>query len=375
MQSAQRVEVTPPEVASLPAARGGRFSARQLLLGGFVLVVPALIAVLAVRYLVPSRLEGTRGGLTGLLAWLGYQQPLLVGVLLFLAITEAGRYWIGRLRAEGAAASPAPKPGVHGLRSARGLALALIAVAVVAYGLRASVVATFRVVGPSMLPTLETGDFVLVNRLAYGMAVPFSKLRLGKRLPRRGDLVVFRGSGLTGADGPQSVVKRVIGLPGDEISADHGALSINGWPVPTCDAGPYVGLNGKLTVRGRLAVEVLDDRVYLTVRDLFARSFDGYVVKPGEVFVVGDDRGASSDSRLWNDRKGAGVPVEMLEGRVSRVLVGARPDGRLDFGRLLSPPLDLKVRFADLDMRLTDERIQRCVDRRPSSTWAPPPRK
>ena len=375
MQSAQRVDVTPPEAASLPAARGGRFSARQLVVGGLVLVVPALIAVLAVRYLIPSRLEGTRGGLTGVLAWLGYQQPLLVAVALFLAITEAGRYWIGRLRPDWARASAAPKPGVRGLRSARGLAIGLIVAAVVAYGLRASAVAAFRIVGPSMLPTFETGDFVLVNRLAYGMAVPFSKLRLGKRLPRRGDLVVFRASGLTGADGPQSVVKRVIGLPGDEIASERGALSINGWRVPTCDAGPYVGLNGKVAVSGRLAVEFLDDRAYLTVRDLFARPFDGYVVKPGEVFVVGDDRGSSSDSRLWNDRKGAGVPVEMLEGRVSRVLVGARPDGRLDFSRLLSPALDLEVRYADLDMRLTDDRIQRCVDRRPPSAWAPPPRK
>jgi len=87
--------------------------------------------------------------------------------------------------------------------------------------------------------------------------------------------------------------------------------------------------------------------------------------------VVGDDRGISSDSRLWNDGRGAGVPVGILNGRVSRVLLGARADGRLDFSRLLAPPLDLKVRLPGFDMHKTDERIANCLARRPAVTWPP----
>jgi signal peptidase I len=234
------------------------------------------------------------------------------------------------------------------------------------------VVATFRIVGPSMLPTLEIGDRVLANRLAYGLSIPFRKALAFRKVPRRGDLVVFRAEGLAGADGPQSLVKRVIGVPGDRVSFDQGSLLINDWRVPSCDAGPYVDVAGKLTIRGRLTVEYLEDRTYLTVRKPLEKAFPGYVVKPGEVFVVGDDRGMSSDSRIWNEGRGAGVPIDILEGRVSRVLFGARPDGRLDFSRLLAPPLDLKVRLPGFDLHKTEERIKDCLARRPVTTVPPP---
>jgi signal peptidase I len=222
-----------------------------------------------------------------------------------------------------------------------------------------------------MLPTLEIGDRVLANRLAYGVSIPFTKSLAFRKVPRRGDLVVFRAEGLAGADGPQSLVKRVIGIPGDRVSFEQGSLVINDWRVPTCDAGPYVDVAGKLTVRGRLTVEFLEDRTYLTVRKPLETPFPGYVVKPGEVFVVGDDRGMSSDSRIWNEGRGAGVSIGTLEGRVSRVLFGARPDGRLDFSRLLAPPLDLKVRLPGFDLHKTDERINECLARRPAATDPP----
>jgi signal peptidase I len=333
------------------------------------LLLPAVASLLALRFLVPSRLEGARGGVTGFWAWLGFSQPLFAGLALFLALSEAGRYWMRRLRSE--APDGASVSGTTKLGSPRRVLVGLAIVAVVAFTLRASVVATFRVVGPSMLPTLEIGDRVLVNRVAYGLAAPFSTARLGKRTPQRGDLVVFRARGLAGAEGPQSVVKRVIGLPGDLVAFEQGSLLINGWRVPTCDAGPYVNMTGRLTVQGRLTVEYLGDQTYLTVRKVVEAPFSGYRVAPGEVFVVGDDRGVSSDSRLWNEGRGAGVPLDILEGRVSRVLFGARPDGRLDFSRLLAPPLDLKVRLPGFDLRKTDERIGNCLARRPAVTSPP----
>ena len=123
--------------------------------------------------------------------------------------------------------------GPRGAVARRRVIWGLAAIAVAAFFVRASVVATFRIVGPSMLPTLEIGDRVLVNKLAYGVAPPFSGRRVRARLPKRGDLVVFHANGLTGAGGPSSVVKRVIGLPGDEIAYVNDSLQINGWRVPT----------------------------------------------------------------------------------------------------------------------------------------------
>ncbi|MDB4981904.1 MAG: Signal peptidase, partial [Myxococcales bacterium] len=115
------------------------------------------------------------------------------------------------------------------------------------------------------------------------------------------------------------------------------------------------------------------DRTYLTIRKAIEQPFPGYTVKPGEVFVIGDDRGVSTDSRVWSEGHGGGIPIDSLEGKVTRVLVGARPDGRLDLSRLLAPPLDLKVRLPGLDMSLTDQRIQSCLKTRPPSPTPPAP--
>ena len=359
--------MTASTLPTVPAARApGPTVPRRLLVLVGTLIAPAIISLLVLRYLLPSPLAGASGGVAGFLSWIGDHYPLFAGLAIFLALSEVGRYWANQLGGRALDATPAAP--AFSVRSPRRILAGLVAVALVSFVTRSSLVATFRIVGPSMLPTLEIGDRVLVNRLAYGLALPFSKVRLGQKLPKRGDLVVFRAEGHTGAEGPQSLVKRVIALPGDRVSYEHGVLRINDWRVPTCDAGPYLAMDGRLTVRGRLTVEYLGAATYLTVRTPVERDFITYTVNPGEVFVVGDDRGISSDSRLWNEGRGAGVPLGVLEGRVSRVLFGARPDHRLDFSRLLAPPLDLKVRVPGLDMKKTDERIGNCLARRPAVT-------
>jgi signal peptidase I len=286
-----------------------------------------------------------------------------------MALIETGRYWIDYFRLRDSA-GPSPSQALS-RRSVARFSLALVAVALLAFVSRSSIVSTFRVVGPSMLPTLEIGDRVLVDRLAYGVKVPFTQRAFRPRAPQRGDLVVFRANGQTDADGPQSIVKRVVGVPGDRVQFQQGSILINDWPVPACDAGPYVAVTGRLTVRGRLVVEYLGDRTYLTIRKPVELPFAGYTVRPGEVFVMGDDRGLSSDSRAWSEGHGTGVPVDALEGAVRRVLFGARPDGRLDLSRVLAPPLDLRVRMPGVDTTLTDARIKNCLGRRPKVTTPP----
>jgi len=87
-------------------------------------------------------------------------------------------------------------------------------------------------------------------------------------------------------------------------------------------------------------------------------------VMPGEVFVIGDDRGMSSDSRVWNEGHGGGLPVEAITGRVSRILAGGRRDGHVDGATLLKPLLP-RVREAGVDPVQTAERIDACLKRGP----------
>jgi signal peptidase I len=330
-------------------------------------LVPALAALFLLRVAIPSRLEGARGGVLRLLAVLGDEHALLVFAALFVVLSEVGRYWYRRSR-------PETPTGPVGARRFVKLTAVVVVVAVMAFFVRTSVAGVVRVVGPSMLPTLEIGDRVLVNRVAYGFTLPFApKTANASAAPRRGDLVVFTATVPGSADGPQRMVKRVLGVPGDLVDGEQGDLRINGWQVPDCDAGPYAVMIGRLTVRGRLAVEYLGDQTYLTIRLPAEKPFPAYLVKPGEVFVAGDDRGMSSDSRLWADTSGSGVPISALEGRVTRVLVGATPDGRLDLSRLLAPPLGLDVRQPNLDMQKTRERIDVCLKARPAVTSPPAP--
>jgi signal peptidase I len=364
----------PDEEMTAPALPSGPLPVRRSSRAGALRFAAAVVSTLAsssfvVRFLVPSALEGARGGITGFLGWMGQLHPLVLGVCLFIVLAEIGRYWARHVGV--GVDAPATRLATPRALPARRVAIALILAAAAAFVLRSSIAATYRVVGPSMLPTLEMGDRVLVDRTAYGVRLPFAKHLLNPKTPARGDLVVFSMSGLPGTTEPQAVVKRVIGLPGDTVAFERGRVILNGKTVLGCDAGPYVNLASTVTVRGRLVVEYLEAQRYLTIVKPIEQPFPAYTVKPGEVFVIGDDRGMSTDSRVWSEGHGGGVQIDALEGRVTRVLLGARPDGRLDFSRLLAPALDLQVRIPGVDMALTDKRIGECLAAPPKAVPAP----
>jgi signal peptidase I len=328
--------------------------------------VPLGATVATLRYLVPSRMDGGEAGTGAWFARVGDEHPLFLGVALFVLFSEFARYWLRRWK-RGPAEGAAPRPG--GVRSVAVLGL----VVVLALVARASVAEVYRVVSASMVPTLDVGDRVLVNRLAYGIRIPFSSHVLRARQPRRGDVVVFSAESLpVSAKRPPALVKRVVGLPGDVVEFRDGSPIVNGWAVPACDAGPFVSTAGTVTARGRLAVEFLEDRAYLTVRTpLDDVRMLPYEVPPGEVFVIGDDRGQSSDSRAWNDGQGAGIPIPHIVGRVSRLVAGGRRDGRIDLSQLLRP-LGPKVREPNVDLRKTEELVAACLAHPARSTWPPP---
>jgi signal peptidase I len=158
----------------------------------------------------------------------------------------------------------------------------------------------------SMWPTLVAGDRVFANKLS--------------KEPERGAVVVFR----LPENRQVSYVKRIVGMPGDELSLAHGELSINGWKVPRCNVGPAWYRDreaGQQSAKheGMLAVEYLGAAAYLVFDD--ASGVDPgaqgpYRVKAGEYFVIGDNRRNSHDSRTWRAAEGGGVPVGDTLGRV-----------------------------------------------------------
>ena len=266
----------------------------------------------------------------------------------------------------------APALAARRWREAVSLVATVASAVLVALVVRARVAEPYSVLSASMLPTLEPGDWVVGSKLAYGSA--------GAKMPRRGDVIIFRAAtvGLAAPEAPPVLVKRVLGTPGDHITMQAGFPIINGWRVPACDVGPYIyplpdGQGGAF--QGRLVVEFLDDRAYLAVH-AGSKPFAGeYEVKPGEVFVLGDNRSNSVDSRAWNEGRGGGVPLAGVDARAQWFLVGTHIDGRSDWSRVLRS-LDATrtlLHVEGSDSGSLDEGIAKCLKNPPKETHPPPP--
>lgn len=153
----------------------------------------------------------------------------------------------------------------------------------------------------SMNPTILEGDLVYVNKLAYGLRVPLTFQRVSRWAdPERGDIVVV----FSPADGIR-LVKRVIGVPGDTIEMSKNRLIINGrqleYDVATEEA--LKGLDKELLDQSIFAQETIGDRKHIVMEipqmSSDRRSFDKLVVPEGKIFVMGDNRDLSQDSRYF----------------------------------------------------------------------------
>jgi len=207
----------------------------------------------------------------------------------------------------------------------------------------------------SMKDTLLVGDFLFVNKMAYGYSrysCPFSICPISGRIlasePKRGDVVVFRHP-VTGSD----FIKRLIGLPGDTVQVTGGILFVNGreavqtpdgvfeevfeqqGPVgnlPQCEnAG--VGIGG-VCEKTRFVEQLPDGPSHqiLNIRESRLDDTPVYTVPAGEYFFMGDNRDNSTDSRVSQNAMGVGfVPFENLIGRADRVMFSSAGRSMLFF--------------------------------------------
>ncbi len=252
----------------------------------------------------------------------------------------------------------------------------LIAIAV-AMTLRAFVIEAFKIPSGSMIPTLQVGDHIFVNKFSYGPAVPWTKTRIFSRMPpERGDVMVFAFP----EHPEQDFIKRVVAIPGDELRTKGGHPIINGWEVPRCAVGVYSYTESELPSsrhEGDLFVEYLGDESYLTLYD--NTSMGGleergpYKVKPGEVWVMGDNRNNSHDSRMWWGGQGGGVPFDNIRGRALFVWL-SMADAGIDWSRLGAPVMG-RPRLPP-SMKHLEAPLEKCLrDRPPIEKTTPPPPK
>lgn len=241
---------------------------------------------------------------------------------------------------------PAPaRAGTDWWAEIRGVLWLVLAV----LGFHSLIAKPFYIPSESMLPGLLVGDRLVVTKYPYGYSyitptfhvLPFMKGRLFGRMPARGDIVIASPPG-----SEEDYIKRVIGLPGDTIEVRDGLVILNGTPVKrgalhmvdipvdrvrtvegaeTCAPDQYpgarvTGRDGKLYCRLPIITETLPNGAqYDTVElgDSSADFFGPYKVPAGHVFLMGDNRDRSADSRVPLAGRGLGgaVPWENVGGR------------------------------------------------------------
>jgi len=174
--------------------------------------------------------------------------------------------------------------------------------AVVALFIRQFVVEAFKIPSGSMIPTLDIGDHLLVNKFVYGPRIPFTDIRIFTwKAPKRGEIIVFKYP----ENESKNFIKRVVGLPGDKIEIKKGILFINDQPVPVIAQGVFKEKEQVDSPSYYEKPKHFEERLGIVkheiqyLRDQSSYDFGPKLVPAESVFVMGDNRDNSQDSRVW----------------------------------------------------------------------------
>lgn len=262
-----------------------------------------------------------------------FELVLVVATLVTSVVWLLDLVWLRRRRAEQAASEgrAAKEPVLVEYSAAFAPILLVVLI------LRSFIAEPFKIPSNSMMPTLLTGDFILVNKFAYGMRLPVWHTKiLATGEPERGDVAVFRWPGDPSVD----YIKRIVAVPGDTVMYRYKTLYVNGEKVPQRHEGLFSGVGSSAEMNG---VEQREENlsgvehkilVDPTTHDwpprcrLFA---NGPVTVPeGKYLAMGDNRDRSEDSRCWG-----WVPEENLAGPAFMIWFNYdRKYGDLHFSRI-----------------------------------------
>jgi signal peptidase I len=215
----------------------------------------------------------------------------------------------------------------------------LFPVILIVFLLRSFLFEPFKIPSGSMIPTLLVGDLILVNKFHYGVRLPvINKKIIANHDPQRGDVMVFRYP----VDPRQDYIKRVVGIPGDEVSYLNQTLSINGQKVATVSKGEFYdedslryspqfseklgAVEHNILVDPRRQAYYGPDPKSFPMHENCRYSAEGVTCKvpPGHYFMMGDNRDNSQDSRFWGF-----VPDENIVGRAFFVWMNFGNLGRI----------------------------------------------
>ncbi len=182
--------------------------------------------------------------------------------------------------------------------------------------IRTFVLSGYKVPTSSMAPSLIPGDFIFASRLHYGLRVPFTTTKIFSRLPDRGEVVVFNYP-----DQPRvHYVKRVIGLPGDKVEIKAGRLSLNDELFELTELEQIPSTEALLRDMPKEFTEYFkifrekhkEQKRWISLQKAGTlKDFGPFIVPPNEVFLLGDNRDSSDDSRYWGT-----VPINHIEAKV-----------------------------------------------------------